>query len=491
MRASRKQTITRTRGAVALVSLGLVVVLAAFAGASSRGAGRQLAPTAHPTLSATVGDMWLVPAETAATTRSAALYQPLTDAVAEIGAGNYERALALLNRPSLGSSALADYASYYKGIAQLRLSRAADARATFEGLRGRELSGYLAVATPLGEAEAVVALGDHARALAIYEKLTADKTAVNEQILVQAGRGGEGPRRSPQGGGSPAEDLLRVPAHRRGSRGRCRARAVPRHHRPAGLQARSRPSPAVVWRAAVLRCARGVCRAAGRGERRRPRTGRSPRCRIRFLPAASSGRARRAEAVARPRVAPGRGPLLPPECAARTGARRRVPLADRCAHPRLPGEHVVRGSAQQSGHLLHSQERRRDGGEDLRSALCEVPQRAARRPRGLEVRMVGLQERRLCRHGARLRGRCRIVPAVGLPAALPVLVSPFTWKARLRSRRRVAAAARGDRLRQLVLRPPGRAAPLPKRADRARAPMPFRPLDSRLPRGLPIRRTRA
>ncbi len=185
MKASRKQTTTRTRGAVALVSLGLVVVLAAFAGASSRGAGRQLAPTAHPPLSATVGDMWLVPAETAATTRSAALYQPLTDAVAEIGAGNYERALALLNRPSLGGSALADYASYYKGIAQLRLSRAADARATFEGLGGRELSGYLAVATPLGEAEAVVALGDHARALAIYEKLTADKTAVNEQILAR------------------------------------------------------------------------------------------------------------------------------------------------------------------------------------------------------------------------------------------------------------------------------------------------------------------
>ncbi len=185
MKAFRKQTATGTRDAVALVSLGLVVGLAAFAGASSRGASLQLAPTAHPPLSASVGDMWLVPAETAATTRSAALYRPLTDAVAEIGAGNYERALALLNRPSLGGSALADYASYYKGIAQLRLSRAADARATFEGLGRRELSGYLAVATPLGEAEALVALGDHARALAIYEKLTADKTAVNELILAR------------------------------------------------------------------------------------------------------------------------------------------------------------------------------------------------------------------------------------------------------------------------------------------------------------------
>jgi soluble lytic murein transglycosylase len=207
MSASRKQTMTRTRGAAALFSLGLVVVLAAFVGASARDAGRrQLAPTTHPPLSATTGDMWLVPAETAATTRGVALYQPLTDAAAEIGAGNYERALTLVNRPSLSGSALADYASYYKGIAQLRLSRAADARDTFDALQGRKLSGYLAVATPLGEAEAAVALGDHARALAIYEKLTADKTAVTEQILARQAEAARvlGDRRK------TAEALLRI-----------------------------------------------------------------------------------------------------------------------------------------------------------------------------------------------------------------------------------------------------------------------------------------
>ena len=197
MSLSRTHARGRTRGAVGLASLGCVVAVAVFGGASARGAGPQLVPTAHPQLSASIADMWLVPAETAASTRAVALYQPLTDAAAEIAAGNYARALTLVDRPSLTTSALADYASYYKGIAQLRLSRAADARATFGALQARKPSGHLAVATPLAEAEAAAALGDHARALAIYEKLAADKTAVNEQILVQAGRGGESARRPP------------------------------------------------------------------------------------------------------------------------------------------------------------------------------------------------------------------------------------------------------------------------------------------------------
>jgi soluble lytic murein transglycosylase len=206
MIASRKHSSGGPRGAVALASLGLVIVLAVFVGASARGTGRQLVPTAHPQLSASVGDMWLVPAETAASTRAVAIYQPLTDAAAEIGAGNYARALTLVDRPSLSTSALADYASYYKGIAQLRLSRAADARATFGALQARKPSGHLAVATQLAEAEAAAALGDHARALAIYEKLAADKAAVNEQILSRQAEAARvlGDRRK------TAEALLRI-----------------------------------------------------------------------------------------------------------------------------------------------------------------------------------------------------------------------------------------------------------------------------------------
>ena len=179
MRASLTGTRKGPR-AIALVSTAFV--LAGFVGASGHGAG-QIAPTAHAPLPATASDMWLVPSETSATPRLTARYQALTDAASEIAAGNYDSALTLASRPSLVGSALADYASYYKGLAQLRLSRAADARDTFDALGARKPAGYLAVAAELGEAEAAVALGEHAKALDIYQKLTADKTAVNEQIL--------------------------------------------------------------------------------------------------------------------------------------------------------------------------------------------------------------------------------------------------------------------------------------------------------------------
>ena len=65
------------------------------------------------------------------------------------------------------------------------MNRAADARTTFEALRERKPVGYVSVSGALGAAEAATALADHDKALTIYEKLTADKTTVNEQILAR------------------------------------------------------------------------------------------------------------------------------------------------------------------------------------------------------------------------------------------------------------------------------------------------------------------
>jgi soluble lytic murein transglycosylase len=146
-------------------------------------AAGQLAPTVHPALPGSLTEYWLVPPDDAASARAAAVYQPLTAGVRALEAGTYDRALTLVGQPSLAKTALADYASYFKGIAQLRLSRASDARETFVALSARKLAGYLPIAAALGEAEAAEALGDVPRALAIYEKLASDKTAVNEQIL--------------------------------------------------------------------------------------------------------------------------------------------------------------------------------------------------------------------------------------------------------------------------------------------------------------------
>jgi soluble lytic murein transglycosylase len=145
----------------------------------------QLGPTVHPPLPRSTSEYWLVPAESTSTVRASALYQPLADGVRALQAGENDKALALVTRPALASSALADYALYYTAIAQLRLARAADARGSFETLRKRNLAGYLTTAAALGEAEAVTALGDHAKALEIYERLTADKTVVNDQILLK------------------------------------------------------------------------------------------------------------------------------------------------------------------------------------------------------------------------------------------------------------------------------------------------------------------
>ena len=168
-----------------LLGVGSCAVFAAFVHASGGVTPQQLAPTAHPPLPATATDMWLVPAETPATTRASSLYQPLADAASDLAEGNYDSALTLASRPALATSALADYAAYYKGLAQLRLNRAADARTTFEALRERKPVGYVSVSAALGAAEAATALADHDKALTIYEKLTADKTTVNEQILAR------------------------------------------------------------------------------------------------------------------------------------------------------------------------------------------------------------------------------------------------------------------------------------------------------------------
>ena len=166
----------------------------------------QLAPTVHPALPRSASELWLVPAESPATARAASASQPLADAVRALAVGDNEKALALVGRQSLAAGALGDYAEYYKGIAQLRLARAADARETFEGLRKRALVGYLTTAAAMGEAEAAVALGDHGRALSIYERLSADKSTVNDQILLKQADAARavGDRRK------TAEALLRV-----------------------------------------------------------------------------------------------------------------------------------------------------------------------------------------------------------------------------------------------------------------------------------------
>jgi soluble lytic murein transglycosylase len=186
--SSRTRDRIRTWGLLALVVMAVIVVGANSERATEQtqsASSPQLSPTVHPPLPPVTSDLWLVPAESPATTHAAALYQPLRDGVEALEDSQNDRALTLFSRASLKSTPLADYAEYYKGLAQLRLGRAADARATFDAVGDKHPAGYLAIAAALGEADAHIALGDHARALEIYQKLTAEKTLVNEQILLK------------------------------------------------------------------------------------------------------------------------------------------------------------------------------------------------------------------------------------------------------------------------------------------------------------------
>ncbi len=154
----------------------------------SSGLDAQLEPTAHAALPARASDLWLVPSGAEPAAKARATYQPLGDGAKEYREGDYEAALRLVSRPSLASTALGDYAAYYEGLSSLRLSRARDARRTLSELNGRKPAGHLSIAVPLALGEAAEAEGDHAEAVAIYERLAENKAALNEDVLSRLGR---------------------------------------------------------------------------------------------------------------------------------------------------------------------------------------------------------------------------------------------------------------------------------------------------------------
>ena len=146
-----------------------------------------LTPTAHAALPDNSSDLWLVPAEGSAG-RGFAQYEPLAHAVKQYQAGEYTAAAQLASRPALASTPLAGYATYYTGLAQLRQQQTAAARQTLQRLLATRPAGHLGVAVAMAAGEAAEAATDHAAALGIYEKLAADKLAVNDQVLARLGR---------------------------------------------------------------------------------------------------------------------------------------------------------------------------------------------------------------------------------------------------------------------------------------------------------------
>jgi soluble lytic murein transglycosylase len=163
---------------------GAAQQVAATTGRSAPAAG-QLRATDHPTLPRDAAALWFVPSEKERA-RQPASHEALAAAAEQYAAGDFKQALTLANRASSGGT-LQDYASLYVGLSQLRVGLASDARRTLDKVR-ENAHGYVAVAASLGSAEAAEALGDYAAAIAIYEQLVENKTAVNDDVLSRLGR---------------------------------------------------------------------------------------------------------------------------------------------------------------------------------------------------------------------------------------------------------------------------------------------------------------
>ncbi len=154
---------------------------------SAPAAGRvTLLPTIHPRLPRELSQLWMVP-DQGRGGRTAALDE-LASAVKLAAGDNYTKALPILSQPALQQGLLGHYAEFYKARAELRLGHPDEARRAFQALQAPEPIGYLAEAAALGEAECDEALGDHAAALAIYQRLAATKPTSPDEVLIRAGR---------------------------------------------------------------------------------------------------------------------------------------------------------------------------------------------------------------------------------------------------------------------------------------------------------------
>lgn len=141
-----------------------------------------LAPTNHPRLPRDLSQLWLAPESRGS--RTVAQNELITAVRLEV-TGNFAKALPLLTSPTLRQGPLAQYATYYAGLAHLRLGRPEEARRTFETIPVNDSTGYLAEAIAFREAECADATGDHAAEVAVFERLLKSKTIYTEEVLMR------------------------------------------------------------------------------------------------------------------------------------------------------------------------------------------------------------------------------------------------------------------------------------------------------------------
>jgi soluble lytic murein transglycosylase len=181
------------------LALRAFVVLAVLAGGATLLRGQQpgvprlgldslLVATAHPPLPAEPSLYWFVPqgGRTGRGLDSAA--KRLAQGAQFVSAGEFAAGLPLISTPDIGDPNLANYATYYRGVAQVGLSRYDEALATLSLLASRPLEGALKELTTLQLAEAALARGLPDRVEPALAQLTLDKLANPEDVWLMRAR---------------------------------------------------------------------------------------------------------------------------------------------------------------------------------------------------------------------------------------------------------------------------------------------------------------
>jgi soluble lytic murein transglycosylase len=146
----------------------------------------RLMPTNHPRLPGDASQLWMAPSK-GKPSGTAALNDLIAAVKLEVDS-DFARALPILSGPAVQQGTLGYYAEYYKGLAELRLGRPAEARQTFQALLAKKPVGFLVEASALREGDADEALGDQAAAFDIYERLSTTKTSTPDDVLMRLGR---------------------------------------------------------------------------------------------------------------------------------------------------------------------------------------------------------------------------------------------------------------------------------------------------------------
>ena len=180
-----------------------LVVFAGVVGSASLLAGQQplvprlgldslLVATSHPPLPSAPSLYWLVPDAIASKSSGPRVNDAAARRLAQgaefITNGDFAAGLPLVSAPAQGEAQLANYAAYYKGVAQLGLGRYDDALLTLSLLSARPLQGALKELAPLRLAEAALARSVPDRVEGTFAELTLEKLANPEDVWLMRAR---------------------------------------------------------------------------------------------------------------------------------------------------------------------------------------------------------------------------------------------------------------------------------------------------------------